>query len=57
MVSTLHKLMVQYSILLMFEIFLVSSWDIRHSQFGIQNQILVSRGYQDTANFRPPLQT
>jgi hypothetical protein len=57
MVSTLHKLMVQYSILLMFEIFLVSSWDIRHSQFGIQNQILVSREYQDTANFRPPLQT
>jgi hypothetical protein len=23
----------------MFEIFLISSWDISHSQFGIQNQI------------------
>ena len=42
------------NIFLMFEIFLVSSWDIiSHSQFGIQNQILVSRGYRDTANFRP----
>jgi hypothetical protein len=41
------------NIFLMFEIFLVSSWDISHSQFGIQNQILVSRGYWDTANFRP----
>ena len=39
-------------IFLMFQIFLVSSWDISHSQFGIQNQILVSRGYRDTANFR-----
>ena len=37
----------------MIKIFLVSSWDISHSQFGIQNQILVSRGYRDTANFRP----
>ena len=37
----------------MFEIFLVSSWDISHSQFGIQSQILASRGYRDTANFRP----
>ena len=37
------------SIFLMFEIFLVSSWDISHSQFGIPNQILVSRGYRDTA--------
>ena len=37
----------------MFEIFLVSSWDISHSQFGIQNQILSSCGYRDTANFRP----
>ena len=41
------------NIFLMFEVFLVSSWDISHSQFGIQNQILVSRGYRDTANFRP----
>jgi hypothetical protein len=41
------------NIFLMFEIFLVSSWDISHSQFGIQNQILTSRGYRDTANFRP----
>jgi hypothetical protein len=40
----------------MFEIFLVSSWDIHavsHSQFGIQSQILASCGYRDTANFRP----
>ena len=36
------------NIFLMFEVFLVSSWDISHSQFGIQNQILVSGGYQDT---------
>jgi hypothetical protein len=35
----------------LFEIFLVSSWDISHSQFGIQNQMLVSCGYRDTANF------
>ena len=28
----------------MFEIFLVSSWDISHSQFGNQSQILASRG-------------
>jgi hypothetical protein len=42
-----------FNIFLMFEIFLVSSWDISHSQFGIQNQILVSCGYRDTANFRP----
>jgi hypothetical protein len=34
----------------MFEIFLVSSWDTSHSQFGTQNQILVSCGYRDTAN-------
>ena len=44
------------NIFLMFEVFLVSSWDISNSQFGIQNQILASRGYRDTANFRPCLQ-
>ena len=37
----------------MFEIFLVSSWDISHSQFGNQSQILASHGYRDTVNFRP----
>jgi hypothetical protein len=34
---------------------LASSWDKSHSQFGIQNQILVSCGYWDTPNFRPQL--
>ncbi len=37
----------------MFEIYLVSSWDTSHSQFSIQNQILISPGYQETTNFRP----
>ena len=37
----------------MFESFLVSSWDISHSQLAIQNQIIVSCGYGDTANFKP----
>jgi hypothetical protein len=30
-----------FNIFLMFKIFLVSSWDISHWQFGIQNEILV----------------
>jgi hypothetical protein len=41
------------NIFLMFEIFLVFSRDTSHSQFGVQNQILVSCGSRDTANFRP----
>ena len=41
----------------MFEIFLVSSWDISHSQSVIQNQILASHEYRDIANFRPLIAT
>ena len=32
---------------------MISSRDISHSQFGMQNQMLVSCEYRDTANFRP----
>jgi hypothetical protein len=42
-----------FNIFLMFEIFLVSSRDTSHLQFGIQNQIFGIRAYRDTANFRP----
>ena len=45
--KAIRRLSEVLNIFLMFEIFLLSSWDIhvRHSQFGIQNQILVSHVY------------
>ena len=43
--KAIRRLSEVLNIFLMFEIFLVSSWDINHSKFGIQTQILVSRQY------------
>jgi hypothetical protein len=49
--ASAHWLSEMLNIFLMFDILLVSSWDISYSQFGIQNQILASCRYWDTSNF------